>query len=385
MRATNHRLDFNCAAQAEHENGKRDFLSSPFWILALCVVGLFAGYTAEAGLLDFQGAFGSNSLASPWGIAVDSTGIYVMDLPPGGSGASSVVVFDPITHDFTKRFGGDLLGWAPNLAAISNGCLYVLDSNQVRRFDANGQSLGTFGAFNNPWSITLDADANAFIADTWNNQVVKFDPAGNVALTLAPAGAQAFSHPGDVAVTPSGDIIVADMGNKRIETFDANGLYLSSFSTDVTTWSDNRPKQLALGPDGSLYMALGDEGLAVFSSAGTLLDCWPTNFAMASGVAIYGDTLYAVDRGPSGSSGHNRVMVFSIGKPRLSILQGDANIAISWPPPASGWVLQQATTLSAGPSAWSDVATNLYQSDSQHIWLTLTNAASSLFYRLHKQ
>lgn len=73
------------------------------------------------------------------------------------------------------------------------------------------------------------------------------------------------------------------------------------------------------------------------------------------------------------------------GAPKLSVAQaGPASIMVVWSPPAVGWVLEQTPGSPGGAGAWSQISTNLYQTNTAQAWITVTNPVSSMFYRLHR-
>jgi streptogramin lyase len=70
------------------------------------------------------------------------------------------------------------------------------------------------------------------------------------------AGNGQFSLPGDVAVDPLGNLWVADTENNRIEKFNANGEYLSSFGSAGTGNGQlSRPTALAIDRKGNVWVA----------------------------------------------------------------------------------------------------------------------------------
>jgi len=292
----------------------------------LSMVSLFLGALvvaagaapALATTFQYQGNFGSPTLTSPWGGTRDSAGnFYVADLstPP------SVAVFNS-SGTFTMHIGGGTLVSVTNLTAAPNNCLYVLDNGAVRKFDAAHNSAGTFGALSSPYGIAADSAADIFVADTGNNRILKFDAAGNPLLTIAPTGAGAFNHPYGVALDSLGQIYVADSFNNRIQIFASNGSFLRQFSSTVPAWSFDHPVELAVGPDGRIFVT-EDSGLAAFSSTGTLLDTYGGSgqFSIPTSVLTDGTNLWCVDRAPSGTSGHDFVQVFTVPEPAsLSLL-----------------------------------------------------------------
>ena len=74
------------------------------------------------------------------------------------------------------------------------------------------------------------------------------------------------------------------------------------------------------------------------------------------------------------------------GVPLLSVEQlSGNNVRIYWPLPATGFVLDQATSLVSPPAtnAWSQVAFP-YQTNATHISIILTSPPGNKFYRLRK-
>jgi len=82
-----------------------------------------------------------------------------------------------------------------DLAVAPDGSIYVADTenNRIQHFDPQGNLLnawGSFGAgtdannpapggvFNEPWGIAVGPDGSVYVADTWNNRIQKFDPEG---------------------------------------------------------------------------------------------------------------------------------------------------------------------------------------------------------------
>jgi hypothetical protein len=74
------------------------------------------------------------------------------------------------------------------------------------------------------------------------------------------------------------------------------------------------------------------------------------------------------------------------GAPWLSVEQlAGHNVRIYWPQPATGFVLEQATSLATPPATtvWSQVAFP-YQTNATHISISLTSPPGNRFYRLSK-
>ena len=108
-------------------------------------------------------------------------------------------------------------------------------TNTILAIDpVTGALLSSFGAkrFVIPHGLTVDGNGTLWVTDVGLHQVFKFSRRGELLLTLgeagvAGAGRARFNGPTDVAVAPDGSIYVADgYGNARVVKFAADGRYL---------------------------------------------------------------------------------------------------------------------------------------------------------------
>ncbi|MGN6866878.1 MAG: hypothetical protein ACTHMY_00585, partial [Solirubrobacteraceae bacterium] len=105
-----------------------------------------------------------------------------------------------------------------------------------------GVASGSAGGLNRPQDVAIDATGILFVADAENERVDEFDTSGNfekawgwgvadgqqrfeTCTTTCQSGTSnvgtgALSTPFGVAVTPSGDVVVAEYGNSRVSEFD---------------------------------------------------------------------------------------------------------------------------------------------------------------------
>jgi sugar lactone lactonase YvrE len=130
--------------------------------------------------------------------------------------------------------------------------------------------------FREPRTAVLDAAGNLFLTDTFNHRIRRVDRSG-VITTVAGSGEAGFGGDGgpatsarmkwphSVTVDGAGNLFVADSPNSRIRRIDPRGIIttvagngLEGFSGDgvpATATGLNRPKGVAIGPDGMLYIA----------------------------------------------------------------------------------------------------------------------------------
>jgi hypothetical protein len=73
------------------------------------------------------------------------------------------------------------------------------------------------------------------------------------------------------------------------------------------------------------------------------------------------------------------------GAPFLSISQDatSSDITVSWPRPATGYLLQETTVLTGSTVPWADVAFP-YRTNQTDIFIAVPNPAGNKFYRLRK-
>ncbi len=135
----------------------------------------------------------------------------------------------------------------PQRMSIAGGALYITDmyNHALRRLDLTTLELetvvgdGTAGFagdggpaadawLNSPTGVDALDDGTLYIADSQNNVIRRVSPDGTIdtvagtltggfVLAGGPATETPLSFPGDVAVSPEGDLIIADMFNGAIQ------------------------------------------------------------------------------------------------------------------------------------------------------------------------
>jgi sugar lactone lactonase YvrE len=195
-----------------------------------------------------------------------------------------------------------------------DGALYFcdLDNQRIRRLDlathrttviaGNGQKAyggnggsATAASLNMPHELQFDAAGNMYIAERDNHVVRKVEAKTGIISTLAGTGDPGFSgdggpatraqlrQPHSIAVDPSGNLLICDIGNQRIRQVDLTTGMIETYGgtgerqptpdgVAVKTAPLNGPRTMAFDGDGDLYLALR-EGNAIYriaSKAGTI-------------------------------------------------------------------------------------------------------------------
>jgi len=262
---------------------------------------------------------GAASIVSPYGIATDSKGrLYVVD-----TFQKRVHVFDTAGNQYFF-FPSDktMLASPVGIAIDKDGVVYVTDSKKglVYIFKDNGKKfLSTIGRgiFKRPTGIAVNPKTSELlVVDTLKSRVFKFDlsnrmPKGSFGTDGATEGR--FHYPTNIFVTLTGEIIVSDALNFRVQVFSPEGRFLFTFGRmgDVPgTFS--RPKGVAADSDGNIYVvdALFDN-IQVFDKRGRLLMAFGEHgrgygeFWLPTGIYIdRNDLIYVSD------SSNRRVQIF---------------------------------------------------------------------------
>jgi class 3 adenylate cyclase len=178
------------------------------------------------------------------------------------------------------------------LALDSNGLLYVVDGNLVRRINTDhtvttvaGTGRAGFSGdggpatsadLYGPQSIAIDSAGDIFIADSQNNRVRRVDPAG-IITTIAGSGQPGFrgdggpatkaelNDPTGVAIGFGNTVLIADSANNRVRAVDATGAIATFAGTGDTSYAGdggpatsgvlNDPRCIAVDANDNVYVA----------------------------------------------------------------------------------------------------------------------------------
>jgi len=231
---------------------------------------------SESGKMLFQ-------LAEPYGLAVDSkNNLYVADQKVG-----AIFIFNTETREVeliknkTHAHFARIIG----LAMDDNDRLFVSDPGlrHILVFDKDHKAEDVIGeGMVEPGGLALDKENRLlYVADVELDQILVYD-ADSFKL-LRKIGTTGHKHelttPGDfskptaVAVDQDGNLYVCDTLNNRIEIFDADGKFVSTFGKagDGPGYFA-RPKGVAIDSDGHIWVADGmQDRVQVFNKDAQLL------------------------------------------------------------------------------------------------------------------
>ena len=259
------------------------------------------------------------SIVSSYGIATDAEGrLYVVDTV-----LKRIHVFDTVGSKYFF-FPADrtMLASPVGIAIDKDGMIYVTDSKRavVYIFKDNGKTFVSAmgrGIFKRPTGIAVNPKTSELlVVDTLQSQVFRFDlsnrlPKGSFGKIGAEKGQ--FHYPTNISVTPTGNIIVSDSLNFRVQVFSPEGRFMFTFGRmgDVPgTFS--RPKGVASDSDGNIYVVDGlFDNVQIFDKRGRLLMAFGEHgtgygdFWLPTGIYIdNNDLIYISD------SSNRRVQIF---------------------------------------------------------------------------
>ena len=224
------------------------------------------GGSGERGYGGDGGSAIEAQLQSPQGVATDSAGnVYVVD---SGNYRVRKVQADSGAITTIAGNGSRTDGWVGgpaeeakfvslrSIAVDGSGTLFFADVHRVWKLDASGTistlagtgepgysgdgGPATEAQLSSPYGVATDSSGNVYVADRGNRRMRRIDAATGTIETLAGTGARTsfsgdnlgdggpaseatFSAPYGVAVDASGNVYVADYVNHRIRKIDAMG------------------------------------------------------------------------------------------------------------------------------------------------------------------
>ncbi|MGE5302431.1 MAG: NHL repeat-containing protein [Alphaproteobacteria bacterium] len=180
------------------------------------------------------------------------------------------------------------------------------------------------GQFDSPKGIAVDPSGNFLVADTDNGRIEKFSPAGTflAAIGIKGTGYGQLGEPNGIAIDRTGNIYVADASKHVVEKLEPDG-------TVVDEWKGPGPgfygpRRIAIGPDDSIYVV--DQGrtrIAKLGLDGRMLAVWGSK---GTGDGQFDDpTSVAVDWKT------NRIYVADPRNRRIQVFDSNGKFLSKWP------------------------------------------------------
>ncbi len=173
-------------------------------------------------------------------------------------------------------------GRPSGLGLSRDGDVIVCDSHYgcLRFYDAEGRERRTIGGpFSYVSDVVQDEEGSFYISEfgEWQ-RITKLDASGKVVKHWGGEGSEPgqLARPRALALGGDGLLYVADACNHRVQVFDREGKLVRHFGTPGEGVGELRyPYDLAFGPDGSLYVAeYGNHRVQKFTPEGKSLGTW---------------------------------------------------------------------------------------------------------------
>jgi len=153
-------------------------------------------------------------------------------------------------------------------------------------FGMTGSEAGFYDA---PRGLALAPNGTLYIADTNNNRIQHVSASGEVIatwgtfadITLGDAPGGTFNNPWDVAVGPDGSVYVADTWNYRVQKFTANGKFVKMWGYSGQAEQPEAfwgPRAVAVDANGHVYVVdTGNKRIVVFDAFGNFITQFGTS------------------------------------------------------------------------------------------------------------
>jgi DNA-binding beta-propeller fold protein YncE len=250
-------------------------------------------------------------------------------------------------------------GWsfveAPGVATDSAGNVFVFNRGEhpVIVFDRDGRFLRSWGEgiFKRPHGVTIGPDDAVYLCDDCDHTVHKFTTDGKRLWTLGTSGrasdtgattvdyrtiqraAGPFNFPTNLAISPQGDLYVADgYGNARVHRFSADGKLLASWGEPGDGPGQfHLPHGIAVDRQGIVYVADRENSrLQRFTADGQFIDQW-TNVARPCQVTIDRDHVFVAELGyRAGMFPGSVAPRGAVTGGRLSVFDGNGVLQARW-------------------------------------------------------
>jgi hypothetical protein len=311
-------------------------------------LGLLAG-TGVPGYLGDGGPAAGAQLDAPMGVALDAAGnVLVADLSNRIRKITPDGIITTVAGSGIAGFAGDggpatdaQLNQPTGVVVDAAGGILIADQHnyRVRRVDSNGTittvagtgfdgyGLGDGGlalqvGLDLPTTLALDAQGGILVAEMGERRVRRIDPDGTISTVAGdsgsgydgddkPATQASLNKPTGLAVTRTGDILIADQGDQRVRRVDPSGVIHTIAGNGImATTGDGGPATAAslenptsllvdrsrrvLVTEGRRVRSIERDGtITTVAGGGTSA---PANGLLATSATLSGPTGMAIDR-----------------------------------------------------------------------------------------
>jgi sugar lactone lactonase YvrE len=189
---------------------------------------------------------------------------------------------------------GIALGASSGVAFDAQGHMWVLNRGQhpLMEFDAKGMYLRSLGEgqYNRAHGLRIAPDGSIWTTDVQGHTVMKMNTKGEVLLTLGTrgqpgswdeaAGTRLLNEPADIAFGPDGDVFVVQghgRGEGRVLRFDKTGRFIKSWGGKGTAPGQfDQPHSILVTPQRQVLVAdRENHRVQVFDLDGAFVTSWP--------------------------------------------------------------------------------------------------------------
>jgi DNA-binding beta-propeller fold protein YncE len=186
--------------------------------------------------MEVIGSFGDGELSAPHDIDFDTNGRAII----ADTGNHRVAIYD--FSSGSAQFAGSVVGLARPEGAIAhpNGRIYATSSGfgSITAFE-NGAAVATAGGLSAAHDIAIDSSGDLWVADAGNRRIVKYSPDLEV-LRVLDDPKYGWAGPRYLDVDPLGRLVVADQDAHRIVMIDKDGALVGVLGNGVPGMGPNR-------------------------------------------------------------------------------------------------------------------------------------------------
>ena len=184
--------------------------------------------------------------------------------------------------------------------------------------------------FDSPTGIAVDGSGNVLVADTGNGRIEKFSSTGAFLSTIGTKGSGhgQLEEPNGIAIDRVGNIYVAEVAsNHRVQKLAPDGMFIAQWKGPEPGFYG--PRRIAIGPDDSIYVVdQGHARIVKFNPDGTVVTGWGSK---GNGDGQFNDpTSVAVD------STTNKVYVADPLNKRIQVFDANGKFVTKWSVPEWG-------------------------------------------------